>query len=447
MQNYKRWKKMLNKRMLIYSLSFLITILLSSCDNKETQAEYETGNVIFIHPDGSSLAMWNAIRALYYSPDGEINWDKLSHIGLYQGFMSNSFTASSEGGATIHAYGIKVELLSYGMNGKLPLISRSGNEMSIMQEAMKKGIRTGIINSGTIVEPGTGVFLASDESRANEDEIAKNIIDSGADLIFSGGEEVLLPYDQQGKFGMGKREDGLNLIEHAKDLGYIVIYNKEELFSTPIDAGKILGVFAARHTFSDKSEEELIELGLPNYSETAPTLAEMTEFAIRFLSKGDKKFFLVIEEEGTDNFGNANNAGGTFEALKRADDAIGEALKYLQDDPRTLIITAADSEAGGLEVYGFLEKDMPREKPLPEKSKNGAPQDGINGTATLPFLTGKDKNGNRFPFAVAWSTSDDVYGSVVAKAEGLNANLMNGKIDNTDIYRIMYSTLFGVWLK
>ena len=438
---------MINLNKLILCVILFIVIFISSCDNKETQTEYETGNVIFIHPDGSSLAMWNAIRALYYSPEGEINWDKLSHIGLYQGFMTNTFTASSEGGATIHAYGVKVEFFLYGLNGKTPIISRSGNKLSIMQEAKQNNIRIGIINSGTIVEPGTGVFVASDESRANKDAIAKKIIESGADLIFSGGEAVLLPIGMQGKFAAGKRKDGLNLIEHAKELGYYIIYNKEELFAAQIDAEKILGVFASRHTFNDKSEEELIDLGLPNYSETAPTLAEMTEFAIRFLSKNDKQYFLVIEEEGTDNFGNANNANGTFEALKRADDAIGEALEYLQENPKTLIITAADSEAGGMEAYGFLEKDMPRDEPLPEKSKNGAPQDGINGTATLPFLTGKDENGNRFPFAVAWSTSDDVYGSVVAKAEGLNAGLMNGKIDNTDIYRIMYATLFGKLLK
>jgi alkaline phosphatase len=360
--------------------------------------------------------------------------------------MSNTLTSSSEGGATVHAYGVKVGLLSYGMDGKSQIKSRAGNEMSIMQEAMTKGIRTGIINSGTIVEPGTGVFVASDESRANEEEIAKKIIESGADLIFSGGEEIMLPNGIQGKFGTGKREDGLNLIALAEGLGYYVIYNTEELLAAPINTEKILGVFAARHTFNDKSEEELIDLGLLNYSETAPTLAEMTEFAIRFLSNKGRQFFLVIEEEGTDNFGNANNANGTFEALKRADDAVGVALEYFHNNPNTLILTAADSEAGGLEIYGFLEKDMLRDKPLPEKSKNGAPQDGINGTATLPFLTGKDKNGKRFPFAVAWSTSDDVYGSVVAKAEGLNAELMNGKIDNTDIYRIMYATLFGKWL-
>jgi alkaline phosphatase len=162
---------------------------------------------------------------------------------------------------------------------------------------------------------------------------------------------------------------------------------------------------------------------------------------------GFGNFFLVVEEEGTDNFGNCNNANGYFEALKRADDAIGIALDFYSKNPNTLLITAADSEAGGLEIYGFLEKDMKRNEPLPKTAHNGSPLDGVNGSGTKPFLTAKDKYGNQFQFAVAWSTNDDVYGSVVAKAEGLNSELMKGKIDNTEIYRIMYATLFGIILK
>jgi len=42
-----------------------------------------------------------------------------------------------------------------------------------MMEAKSEGINIGIINSGKIVEPGTGVFVASDESRGNEDAISK----------------------------------------------------------------------------------------------------------------------------------------------------------------------------------------------------------------------------------------------------------------------------------
>ena len=419
--------------------SVLLTLAISTKDNQEVK----TGNVIFIHPDGTALAGWNAIRVLNYGPDGELNWDRLSNIGLYQGYTKNTLTSSSEGGATIHAYGVKVELLSYGMDGSVPLTSRSGSDMSIMMEAKSKGINIGIINSGKIVEPGTGVFVASDVSRANEDAISKKIIESSADLIFSGGEENLLPVGTNGRFGQGKRKDGVNVIELAEQHGYKIIYTREELASITNETKKILGIFERSHTFNDRSEEDLIKLGLKNYQPEAPTLAEMTEAAINFLSKKKGNFFLVVEEEGTDNFGNANNANGYFEALKRADDAIGVALNYYSKNPNTLIITTADSEAGGMEIYGFLEKYMMRDKPLPERANNGAPLDGINGTGTLPFLTAKDKNGNQFQFAVAWSTNDDVYGSVVARAEGLNSDLMKGKIDNTEIYRIMYATLFG----
>src|SRR5690606_28530515 len=99
--------------------------------------------------------------------------------------------------------------------------------------------------------------------------------------------------------------------------------------------------------------------------------------------------------------------------------------------------------AGEMEIYAFLEKDRKIDQPLPATAHNGAPLDGVSGTGTKQFLTAKDKNGNQFQFAVAWSTNDDVYGSVIAKAEGLNSDLMRGKIDNTEIYRIMYATLFG----
>lgn len=424
----------------------IITFLLSISSQGQENQEAKTGNVVFFHPDGTALAGWNAIRVLNYGPDGELNWDRLSNIGLYQGYTKNTLTSSSEGGATMHAYGMKVELLSYGMDGKKPLTSRSGSNLSIMMEAKSKGINIGIINSGKIVEPGTGVFVTSDVSRANEDAISKKIIESGADLIFSGGEENLLPVGIEGKFGQGKRKDGLNVIELAKQLGYQVIYTREELASISNSTEKVLGIFARSHTFNDKSEEDLFKLGLKNYQPEAPTLAEMTEAAIKFLSNKKGNFFLVVEEEGTDNFGNCNNANGYFEALKRADDAIGVALNFYSKNSNTLIITAADSEAGGMEIYGFLEKDMPRDETLPPTAHNGAPLDGINGTATLPFLTAKDKYGNQFQFAVAWSTNDDVYGSVIAKAEGLNSELMKGKIDNTEIYRIMYATLFGVIL-
>ena len=325
-------------------------------------------------------------------------------------------------------------------------ISRSGKRMSIMHEAIQKKIFTGLINSGSIIEPGSAVFISSREKRNLYEDITKDVIQSGVDLIFSGGEEWMLPEGVQGRFCDGKRTDGLNLIEWAEENHYKVIYTKEELLNTSINEKKILGVFAAIHTFNDKKEEDLLAAGLANYSETAPRLDEMVKFALQFLS-GKGQFFLVAEEEGTDNFGNKNNANGKLEALLNADNAIGEVLKFIESNPNTMIITAADSDAGGLGIAGAEVKGLEMNAPLPPTDYNGAPIDGINGTGTLPFISKPDKTGRTFPFGIVWSSNGDLTGPIVARAHGLNAERMKGKIDNTDIYRLMYMTLFGVWLE
>lgn len=425
---------------ILFSLSVLILF------NFYFYAQVQVGNVIFIHPDGTSLSDWNALRILIAGPDSSINWDKLTGIGLYQGHIRDKVSASSNAGATVHAYGVKADYHDFGLiDNKIP-VARSGKQMSIMHEAIEKKIFTGLINSGSIIEPGTAVFVSSRKKRNQYEDITKDVIQSGVDLIFSGGEEWMLPKGVKGRFCEGKRTDGLNLIDWAKEHGYKIVYTKDEMLKTSYEESKILGVFSAGHTFNDQTEEALISAGLPNYIPTAPRLNEMVSFAIKFLSaKG--QFFLVAEEEGTDNFGNKNNANGKLEALLNADNAIGEALKFFEANPNTMIITAADSDAGGLGIAGAEVKGLEVNQPLPPTDYNGAPMDGIKGTGTLPFISKPDKNGRTFPFGIVWASSGDLTGPIVARAHGLNSERMYGKIDNTDIYRLMYLTLFGVWLE
>ncbi|MDZ7763763.1 MAG: alkaline phosphatase [Melioribacteraceae bacterium] len=412
------------------------------------QDSLRTGNVIFIHPDGTGLSSWNATRIYFEGPDGMLNWDKIPNIGFYRSHFENSLTASSHAGATVHAYGVKVKQDSFGLNGTDTITARSGKQMSIMQEAMAAGIRVGIVNTGTIVEPGSAVFVASSESRRNKEKITKRVIESGADLILSGGEEWMLPKGMEGVHtDEGRRTDGINLIERAQELGYVVIYDKYQLEDLPRDVKKVLGVFAAHNTFNDRPEEELAELGLPLYKESAPSLLEMTKAAVEILSNHGEQFFLVAEEEATDNFANKNNAIGNLTAHKKADETLGYALDYVTKNPNTLLLTASDSEASGMDILGPPEgKYINRNENLAPADDNGAPVDGVGGTGTKPFISSPDKNGNTFPFAVLWTSYHDLYGSVIAKSAGLNSDLLKINNDNTEMYRIMYATLFGVYL-
>ncbi len=400
-------------------------------------------SVIFIHPDGAGLAHWQAARFLIAGPDGDLNWDKLPHIAVYRGHMRDNLTASSNGGAVAHSSGVRLEVSSFGLekdSNQRP-VSASGIRETIFQEAMRRGLRVGLINSGDITEPGTAVFVAASGKREDKEEITLQVLESGADVIMSGGEIYMLPEGTAGHYTRsGKRTDGRNLIEEARKRGYTVVYNKAELANVPPKTKKLLGVFAEKHTFNDRSMGELKAAGLPLYNTESPTLAEMTAKTLELF--GDQHFLLIVEEEGSDNFGNANNAPGTFEALRRADEAFGVALSHLKKYPETLILTAADSEAGGLDVIGLTDgKEEHIAMAKLGRDRNGAPL-GLDHNEE-PFLSAPDREGKRHQFVVVWASLSDTSGGILARAAGLGAEMVRGTVYNTDIYRIIRDALFG----
>jgi glycerophosphoryl diester phosphodiesterase len=451
----------------------------------------ETGNVIFIHPDGTSPSHFAAARFASVGTDGRLNWDQLSDAGVYLGHIEDSLVATSNAGAVAHAYGIKPFAGSFGFDapvdeGGEEIVALSGQNVTIAQEAQAAGKAIGIINSGFIAEPGTGAFLADVDDRDQTEEITAEILDQRPDVILGGGETDYLPIGTIGFFGEeGTRTDGRNLIEEAEAAGYTIVFTRDELLSVdPTTTDRLLGIFAAEDTYNDLSEDELrrdgfvdengnlILYGQPPLNPNPPTVAEMLRVALPILDRDPDGFFLVLEEEGTDNFGNDNNAAGVIEAALRADEAIGVALDFVDNvDPNTLVITAADSDAGGLEVDdvpigGFgLDPTLPESgftlRVQAELAAFGSSADGtlvqvddIDGSNDVPgfstdvfdpFVTGApDADGDTFEFGVAFATRSDVNGGIVAKTYGLNADLLPATLDNTDIYRVAYQTLFGL---
>lgn len=407
-----------------------------------------TGSVIFIHPDGASSATWAATRALYKGPDSDLHWDALPAIAVYRGHMADSLSATSNGGATTHAFGVKVASDAYGRSAGgdvgVDLVDANGHSTSVAMQAIRADIPVGLVQSGIAPEPGTGCFVAPAATRRDYEGIAATLIESGSEVLLSGGEAHFLPEGVEGVHGPGVRTDGRNLINEARQAGYTVVRTRDELLSLSPDTSRVLGLFAHSSTFNAQSEETLEREGLPLFDPDAPTIAEMTEAAIRVLSRDDRDFLLVVEEEGTDNFGNKNNASGVLEAARRADDAIGIARQHLQDNPDTLLITTADSDGGGLRMVGIPllpERAVP--DTLPERNRNGAPIDGVDGTGSAPFLAAPNQSGLRLPFFVVWSSLDDVAGGVLVRADGLNSHLVRGSFDNTQIAEVMRQTLFG----
>lgn len=429
----------------ILSLGLLGSLWMLACTLNA--APRPTGeSIVFIHPDGAGLTGWNALRIHSVGPDGYTQWDLMPQVGFYRGHMKEHLGASSHGGGTIHAYGVKVPIDSYGMFGQEELTAASGAKASVMEEARDAGLNIGIINTGHLAEPGTGCMLASVTSRRNTTEIVSQLVASQAELILGGGEVFFLPEGVVGHHGEpGTRKDGRNLVEEARQAGYTVIFTREELLALSSDTEKVLGLFAARDTYNDEPEELLRTKGLPLYNPGQPSVAEMTEVALRWLTSRPEPFFLMVEEEGTDNFGNYMNAAGALEAFRRADEAIGVARRYVQGFPRLTLLTAADSEASGLEIVdmGLLEPGTnPETLPnLPPETESGAPVDGYDGTGTRPFVSAPDRFGQRHLFGIAWIGENDFFGGIVSRAEGSQAHRLPLNLDNTQIYTFLREVL------
>lgn len=302
----------LHARRLVGSLFSLCALaILFSCGGGADRDAGLTGNAIFIHPDGTGLSHWCAARMYWYGPDAVSPWDRLPYLTVYRGHMSDQLGATSNGGATAHAFGYKVQGPdSYGTDRGRDIRALSGFPGSILREAASKGHPVGVVNDGDVNgEPGTGAFLAETDNRNQPGDHALQILggrpgfDGGTPdditdgepdplVVLGGGEQFFLPastpqcsraptldeprldcfvHQRPDDFDGGpERADGRNLLQEAAADGWTVIRTRgefDELAERVNDARpgerywapKVLGLFAAEDTFNDAPEETLAD--------------------------------------------------------------------------------------------------------------------------------------------------------------------------------------------
>jgi alkaline phosphatase len=400
-------------------------------------AEPRPRSAVFLHPDGMGVNTWGVVRLREVGPDGRLAWDRLPQVAIYVGPMIDGVTASSNGGATTHAWGVRARTDSYGMIGDRPIErSAAGTDGTVLQDAQRAGKAVGLVNSSSITEPGTGAFLARVDTREDDNEIAAQILAGRPDVILGGGESFFLPAGTMGVHGPGQRTDGRNLIEEARAAGYVVVRTRAELQRLPADARRVLGLFASDETFHEADEATLAREGRTLLRPGAPAFDEMIRAALAILSRSDRGYFLAANDETTDNLAGENNATAVLDAGAGSDRAIAAVLEYAARDPGLTLVVTSDSDCAGLQASG---DEIPAGAPVPPRNENGAPQDGLDGR---PFLSAPDRAGLRHPFVVHWASANDVSGGIAARGIGPGAAVLEGTIDSTDIYRALRAGLF-----
>lgn len=135
----------------------------------------------------------------------------------------------------------------------------------------------------------------------------------------------------------GERSDGRNLItswlaqkeERGETPEYV--WNRDELLNVSNTTTNLLGLFASGHC----------SYNLEANKTTQPTLAEMTEAAIKILSQSEEGFFLFVEGGRIDHGHHSSYAKKALDETVQFSEAVQKAIDLTSSED-TLIVISSD---------------------------------------------------------------------------------------------------------
>lgn len=272
------------------------------------------------------------------------------------------YVTDSAASATAFATGVKT------YNGAIGVDIHGAPHASILELARAAGLATGNVSTAAIQDATPAAQMAHISHRAcagpeetarrctenalengGAGSITEQILNSRADITLGGGQA---PFRETAKAG---RWQGRTLLDQARDRGYAIVTNAAELDRLPVTARNrpVLGLFAdgnmpVRWIGPKASHHGNIDAPpitcQPNPARiaTLPSLAAMTDKAIRLLASAPKGFFLQVEGASIDKQAHAADPCGQIGETVDLDDAVQVALEFARRDGNTLVIVTAD---------------------------------------------------------------------------------------------------------
>lgn len=376
---------------------------------KANAASSKTKNVILFVGDGMGLAQRSAIRLATVGEAGKLAMEDMPYSGLIHTSSTTEVTDSAAA-ATAFASGVKT------YNGAIGVDKNKKTVKTVLEYAKEAGKSTGLVTTSQITDATPAAFAAHVEDRSKQSDIAlQYLTKSKVDVMLGGGEDFWFPAGQPGGYPDEPAEDPSekskgtqgDLVAKAQSLGYT--YVKDAAGLKAAKSGKLLGLFANEEMFQQKPEGEG-----DIYNPVVP-LPDMTQKALDVLSKNKNGFFLMVEEEGTDEFAHQNNAEKTIKSGQQLDKAVQVAKDFAKKNPDTLVIVLADHETGGFTLEEADDKD--------ESGDGISKEDG-------PFAIYKSDE----KFYVDWTTSGHTATDIPVTATGRGAELFTGTFENKEVY-------------
>lgn len=321
------------KRTLLFSLSIVSLLLVSPI----IYAQKTPKNVIFLIGDGMGLAQ---VYAGMVANGNSLELERCTYTGFSKTYSSSNFTTDSGAGGTALACGVKTKNGMIGMNADSVAVE------SILQEASRNGLATGVVVACALTHATPASFVAHQINREMNDEIAADYLKMNIDVFIGGGRKYF-----------DKRVDARNLTEELKAKNFKIAYTLDEVKATK--TGKLAGLL-----YEDQN---------PPMPERSTMLPDATVAAIDILEHNGKGFFLMVEGSQIDWACHDNNAEQEIKEMLDFDKTVGKVLDYAKRVGNTLVVVTADHETGGLTILDGKFGDTKMKTVFTTKSHSGVP--------------------------------------------------------------------------
>ena len=425
-------------------------------------------NVILFVGDGMGISTLTAGRireAQLRGESGEENYlsfEKFPYTALVKTYNIDAQVPDSAGTASALNTGSKTRIGVINTGPNQPQRVCKGmaktNLTPLAYYAEKAGMSTGIVSTARLTHATPAAVYAHSPARGWENDtdipedqrspecrdIAQQILDpmlgDGLEVALGGGKRNFLPEDLG-----GRRQDNRNIAKEWVDSRPAAKYveNTDELKNVDLaKTDRLLGLFDSSHMdFTSENDG------------SQPHLTDMTEAAIKMLSKNDNGFYLMVEAGRIDH---AHHGGNAFNALNETVDlsaAVQRAME-LVDLEETLILVTADHShvftmAGypkrGNPILGLVSPPHSEDGEF-TKASDGKPYTTLgyhNGHGAIKgerkSLTDAEAQDPRFQQQAAIPTESETHGGEDVALFGIGpwAHLVRGTMEQSVVFHIM----------
>jgi alkaline phosphatase len=343
-------------------------------------------NVVLFVGDGMGISTITAARILAGQQAGgtgeehSLSFERLPYTALSRTYNTNQQVPESSGTMTALITGVKTRAGSLSVDDAVALGDFAAVAAhavpTLIEEAEERGLATGVVTNTTITHATPAACYAHSPSRewehdavlseaaraAGFPDLARQLIDfsegDGLDVVLGGGRAHFRgkgqpdPEEPNDERAAGVRLDGRDLTAEwrAKHRDGVYVWNRERFRALdPARTSRVLGLFDPSH----------MEYEIDRAKDAAgePSLTEMTDKAIRILSRNPRGFVLMVEGGKIDHAHHATNAHRALTETIELSNAVQRALELTQAADTLIVVTSDHSQP--LVMSGYAVRGNP----------------------------------------------------------------------------------------